>query len=435
MLSSLLKTGKKLFGEQLDFRARLFHILAVAGILISLVVGVGGIFIGAGLANLLLSLLAMLLATLILWFSLASGKYQLCYMIAIIGIFFGLFTALFFSAGGYHSGMPSFFIFAVLFTVFMLEGKKMVVMTVLELTFYTALCIFSYYNPDKVNFFDTEEKFLSDILMGFLAVSAALGVTMSLHLRLYKQRQTEMEAARKQVEEYAKMKSELFAGMSHEMRTPLTVMSAYAQFAVEQIRESGVNEQTLADLATISDEAKRLAVMADGTLKVLMGGFETPEFGADDTRIYKRLPVDVGDVCQRLVRLLKPVASRKGMELSATVTDDVPDVLGDMDAITQLVWNILQNAIAHSGAKAIELIVEADGGNVKVTVNDNGEGIEPFILPYVFERGISGKKGGSGIGLSICRDIAERHGGEITVKSTAEVGTGVTVILCGTEEA
>ena len=53
------------------------------------------------------------------------------------------------------------------------------------------------------------------------------------------------------------------------MRTPLTVMSGYAQFAVEQIRVSGANEQTLADLFTISEEAKRLAEMADGTQKIL----------------------------------------------------------------------------------------------------------------------------------------------------------------------
>jgi signal transduction histidine kinase len=430
MLNFLLKTSKKLFGEQLDFRARLFHILAVAGILISLFVGVVGIFIGAGLANFLLSLLVMLLAAVFLYYSLVSGKYERCYMIAIICIFFVLFPALFFSAGGYHSGMPSFFIFAVLFTIFMLDGKKVVVMTVLELAFYTALCIFAYYNPDKINFFNTEVYLLSDILLGFLAVSAALGVTMSLHFRLYKQRQAELEAARKQVEKYAEMKSELFARMSHEMRTPLTVMSAYAQFAVEQIRESGVNEQTLADLATISGEAKRLAVMADSTLKVLMDAFETPEFGADDTRAHKRTPVNVGDVCLRLVRLLMPVALRKGMELSTTVTDNVPAVHGDADAITQLVWNILQNAITHSGARTIEVIVEADGGNAKVMVNDDGAGVEPGILPYIFERGISGNKGGSGIGLSICHDIAERHGGEIAVKSEPGAGTSVTVILC-----
>jgi signal transduction histidine kinase len=103
-----------------------------------------------------------------------------------------------------------------------------------------------------------------------------------------------------------------------------------------------------------------------------------------------------------------------------------------VDALTQIVWNILQNAITHSEGKKIELIVETDGGNVKVTVNDDGTGVDPDILPHIFERGISGKKDGSGIGLSICYDIVKQHSGEITIKSEPGKGTGVTVILRGT---
>jgi signal transduction histidine kinase len=347
-------------------------------------------------------------------------------MITIICVFLGLFSALFFSAGGYHSGMPSFFIFAVLFTVFMLEGKKMVVMTVLEMALYSSLCLYAYHNPDKINFLKTELNLLTDIMVSFLAVSVALGVTMTLHFRLYKQRQRELEAARRQVEESAKMKSELFAGMSHEMRTPLTVMSAYAQFAVEQIRESGANEQTLADLATISDEAKRLAEMADGTLKILMTASETEDKG---TR--KNLPVDIGDISSRLVKLLEPVVSRKEKRLSLLIGDKIPAIPGDADALTQLVWNLLQNAITHSQGKTISLSVEADDGGARITVNDDGRGIAPDILPRVFERGVSGKKGGSGIGLSICREIAKRHGGDIAIHSEGGAGTSVTVTLRG----
>jgi signal transduction histidine kinase len=166
--------------------------------------------------------------------------------------------------------------------------------------------------------------------------------------------------------------------------------------------------------------------MGDSTMKILMG-----EYDADDIRVYKNSPVNIGDVCSRLVRLLKPVALRNGMELSSAITDNVPVVSGDVDALTQLVWNILQNAITHSGGKTIELTVETDGGNVKVTVNDDGAGVETDILPRIFERGISGKKDGSGIGLAICYDITKRHGGEITVKSEPETGTVVTVILRG----
>jgi len=67
-------------------------------------------------------------------------------------------------------------------------------------------------------------------------------------------------------------KSELFAEMNHEIRTPLTVISTYAQHIAKRIKAAGTDEKTIAELAIISNEAKRLAEMADGTLKMLIGG-------------------------------------------------------------------------------------------------------------------------------------------------------------------
>jgi len=245
-----------------------------------------------------------------------------------------------------------------------------------------------------------------------------------------RERTLELEKQTRIAVQASRVKSELFAGMSHEMRTPLTVMSTYAQFAVEQIKESGANEQTLADLAAISDEAKRLAEMADGTLKILMDTVDS------DKSAQKITSVNVGDLSSRLVRLLSPIAARKEKILSALIADNVPLISGDADALTQLLWNLLQNAITHSQAKTIELLVETykeaeRKGGVKIAVKDDGIGIEPDILPRIFERGVSGRTGGSGIGLAICREIANKHGGDINVESALGSGTCVTVILKG----
>jgi len=422
----LQRTTQKFFGAQLEFRVRLFNILAAAGTLISLIAGVTGIFVGAGPANFILNMLIMILSAALLRYSFSSGKYQLCYMISVICIFLMFFPALFFSAGGYHSGMPLFFVFAVLFTVFMLEGKKRIITAAIELSVYTSLCIIAYYHPETINFYISEADIMIDIIICFNIVSIALGVTMALHLKIYSQRQKELEAARRQVEEYAMMKSKLFAGMSHEMRTPLTVMSAYAQFAVEQIKQSSLNEklpgaQTAADLATISDEAKRLAQMADETLKILMS-----TFGAVDGGIHKNLPVNMGDLCSRLAHLFEPVSSRRGKKLQVFIGGSIPEISGDADALTQLVWNILHNAITHSDAKTIKIKVETcadDPSCVKIVIIDDGTGIDPKILPHIFERGVSGKEGSSGLGLTICRDIARRHGGGISVESPAPCKT------------
>jgi signal transduction histidine kinase len=210
--------------------------------------------------------------------------------------------------------------------------------------------------------------------------------------------------------------------MSHEMRTPLTVMSAYAQFAVEEIKENGANEQTLADLAAISGESRRLAEMADGTLKILLSETEAPP---DEQ---KNFPVDIGEISMSIARLFEPVAKRNGRKLTAAIGRDIPRIPGDPGALTQLLWNILQNAIIHSQCKNIDLSVEASGLDVTITIRDDGCGINADILPHIFERGI-GKQDGSGIGLSICREVARRHGGSIDIRCEQGEGTTVTVLL------
>jgi len=179
-----------------------------------------------------------------------------------------IFPALYLTSGGYHSGMPVYFVCAMLFTIFLLEGKTMLIMAALELAIYAALFLYAYHKP--IQPLDSEAKIFTDIFSCFVSAGITSGVALFMHIRLYDRKNRELEAARKQMEEYVKMKSKLFTEMSYEMRTPLTVMSAHAQFAVEQLRKSGADEQTLADLGKISAEAKRLAEMADGTFKILI---------------------------------------------------------------------------------------------------------------------------------------------------------------------
>jgi len=275
--------------------------------------------------------------------------------------------------------------------------------------------------------FDYYTDFALRVILGYFIVSSQMiAIEWS---RKVKDRK--IEEQRKQLDELNRAKRELFANMSHEMRTPLTVMSTYAQFAVEEIRENGANEQTLADLATISSEAKRLAEMADDTLKILMSEENKSENLPDEQ---KNAPVDIGELSLLITRLFDPVAKRNKRALIVIINPNIPRVLGDSGALTQLFWNILQNAIIHSHCKNIFLTVEASGDvthpEVTITIRDDGNGIEPDVLPHIFERG-KGKKSGSGLGLSICREIAHKHGGNIDIYSKQGEGTTVTIKLHG----
>jgi len=428
MSAFLHKLLSTLFGKHLELRVRLFNILACAGLVICVISAVTGIIINAGIINLLSCVFLATLTVSLLWYSSSGGSYQICYIITVIIVFFIAFPVFFIFSGGYAGGMPVFFVFAVLFTVFMLEGKRAVVFTAALLALYASLIIFAYLYPGITSSFDSETDRVVDITVAFLVVSGSLAITVSLQLQLYKKQQTELEAARKQAEEFTKMNSELFAAMSHEMRTPLTVMSTYAQFAVEQIKEKGANEQTLRDLEMISDEAKRLAKMADGTLKVLLSSTQTGE--ESDKEI---ITVDIGELTERLVQLTRPVVLRKNQEMSVFIADHIPKVRGETGELTQLLWNVLQNAITHSRT-CISLSVKADDNGVLIEVEDDGVGIEPEFLPRIFEWGVSGNEEGTGVGLSICRDIADRYNGKISIKSEINKGTLVKLYLKGRME-
>lgn len=112
------------FWKELDFRVRVFNSLAFAGIGISLATGIWGLILGLGMLNILSCGASCLVAAVLLLYSNKTGRYERCYLITIAAVFMVLFPLMFFSSGGYKGGMPAWFVFAAVFTVFMLDGKK-----------------------------------------------------------------------------------------------------------------------------------------------------------------------------------------------------------------------------------------------------------------------------------------------------------------------
>ena len=211
----------KFLGAELDLRVRLFNLLALVGTLISLVMAALSLVNDSNIWSFMLNSVLAVLSFILLYYSYRSGNYQRCYIITIVAIFLLFFPVLFFVSGGYHSGMPSFFVFAVLFTVFMLEGKRAYLLTACELVVYVVICVYAYRHPESVVLFESEEAFFLDVLIGFLTVCVALGLTMILHFRIYNTQQKQLEEAREEAIYHNAAKSVFLASMSHEIRTPI----------------------------------------------------------------------------------------------------------------------------------------------------------------------------------------------------------------------
>jgi signal transduction histidine kinase len=131
------------------------------------------------------------------------------------------------------------------------------------------------------------------------------------------------------------------------------------------------------------------------------------------------------DHCAETFRLR---LEQKRIDLRVEIAADLPPVYAEAEQLERVTVNLLSNAANHTQNGAIALSARADEGYVIVSVRDTGEGIRPDILPRVFERGIS-SSGGKGYGLSICKTIAEAHGGAIEIESEQGKGTSVTFTL------
>ncbi|MDR1320150.1 MAG: hypothetical protein LBK56_01820, partial [Gracilibacteraceae bacterium] len=173
-LYSYLKN--KYFHENLDLRVQSFNLLALAGMAAGVVVALSCVWTNAGAVNIVLNLAASVLAFILLRF---TGKwkklsYRVSSWIIVAGVFVLFFTFMFFTAGGYLSGMPCFFVFALIFTAIMLENRERIAALVFEFLLYVSCCLIAYYRPETVTPFQTEFDYVGDVIVGIMAAGVLL---------------------------------------------------------------------------------------------------------------------------------------------------------------------------------------------------------------------------------------------------------------------
>ena len=239
-----------------------------------------------------------------------------------------------------------------------------------------------------------------------------------IHSILLSDRFAKTEAALHESNQKAELlsaKTTLYTQINHDIRTPLTVISNYAQMVIEQLAEGGSNAQMVSDLNTIRSEAERLAEMASNALRSSEGGGR-PE------------PLDLAPIARQMRDVFTGHVKLQERNLTADIPVKLPPVWCSADDIIRLLWNLLDNAINHNEYGDIALSVASDEENVIVTVSDKGSGVAPEILPKLFTRGVSGS-GSTGLGLSICREIAQRYNGDVSIQSEPGKGTTAALIL------
>ncbi len=218
----------------------------------------------------------------------------------------------------------------------------------------------------------------------------------------------------------------LTADITHDLGTPLQVISGY----VEMFEEKGV-EVTPERLEIIKTEVGHLRRMVSD-LSVL----SQAEAGGLDIQCF---PIETHEIVESVYQSFQPIAARQGVELVMTTTTDRPMINVDKGRMIQVLMNLVENALRYTpegGRITLGVIL---GENVSITVTDTGSGIEPEDLPYVFDRfyradkARSGNSGKMGLGLAICKALVVAQGGDINVASKGK-GQG-TIFTISFEQA
>lgn len=221
-----------------------------------------------------------------------------------------------------------------------------------------------------------------------------------------------------------KVRKDFVANVSHELRTPLTSIKGY----VEALLDGALSNPAQAEpfLQIISRQADRLNLIIEDLLQ--LSQIESGQVH------FKHEPVDLKDLIERSLAMIKPIADKKRHRVTLALPPDLPPISGDEERLGQVLTNLLDNAVKYTpeGGR-IEIsgrrIGESGSGQVELCVADSGVGIPPADRPRVFERfyrvdkARSRELGGTGLGLSIVKHIVEGHRGAIWVEGNDPFGS------------
>ena len=221
-----------------------------------------------------------------------------------------------------------------------------------------------------------------------------------------------------------KMQAEFISQLSHELRTPLTVINGWSETL---LADENLDPDTRQGMKIIASEAKRLTEMVMDLLD-----FTRMQDGRMTLTVE---PTDIRAEFEDTVYMYSSRLSQDGIQLVYQDSDeDIPEIPCDGMRLRQVFLNILDNAAKHGGAgKRIEASMSYEDEDVVVRIRDYGPGIPEDELPLVKKKFYKGSASvrGTGIGLAVCDEIVEMHGGTLTLENAPGGGTLVTIRLPG----
>lgn len=426
---------ERFLSDELTLDNRLSNLIMLctwAGCIIAFVLS---LFVNQGLATSITVLAGALIVTVCLYISVWLRRPKLAAILVNLLINEVLFPVMFVACGGIRSGMICWFIVGLIFPFLVLEGKVCVIIFILSAVTQGSCFVLEYFG--KIPSYPLIGiGWVEDAVQSMILVGMVFGVIFKFqkyvftkqNAELYK-RELELEAAMKDLERASKAKSDFLANMSHEIRTPINAIMGMNEIILRESKDNNVAQNSM----NIQSASENLLSIINDIL----------DFSKIESGKMEIIPNDymLSSLINDVYNVISLRAFNKGLDFKVTNNPNIPEKLhGDEFRIRQIVTNFLTNAVKYTPEGEVEFIVDyekLDNNSINLifTVKDTGSGISEEDKDKLFEsfqrvdeyhnRNIEG----TGLGLTITKNLVEHMDGKIEVQSTLGEGSSFTAII------
>jgi sensor histidine kinase YesM len=248
----------------------------------------------------------------------------------------------------------------------------------------------------------------------------------SLWFRSYFKVSSEARKLNTKLQKANKLKDQFLANTSHELRNPLHGIINISQIVLERENEK-LNATSIKELEMVLSVGRRMSLMLNDLLFAVSLNESTPRLNCG--------PTSIQSIATGVIEMLLYMKAGKEIRLVNAIPHDFPKIYADENRVTQIVFNLLQNALKYTDAGEVSIQAVARDGKAHISIQDTGIGMDPYTVQLVFEPYEQASperaklEGGFGLGLGISKQLVELHGGTLEVHSVVGEGSTFTFTL------